>query len=149
MAFKFKYQRILALKKDEEDFRKKKLAEKIAELTDKKRELNDFFGRKKSYNEKHIELLEGGTSVSMLKAYNSSKIWYLKEERRLNNDIKIISDELSVARENLKRANIEVKKLEKLREKDRIEYMKREEKEFDMMIDEVVSYNFSREMQLN
>ncbi len=149
MAFHFKYERILALKKDEEEFRKKKLAEKVAELAEKKRELKRFYLRKEAFNKKHVDKLEKGISVSKLKAYNSSKIWYLREENRLHKDIEIIDEELSAAREHLKKANIEVKKLEKLKEKDRIDYLKNEEKQFEKMIDEVVSYNFSKDVKLD
>ncbi len=144
MGFKFKYERLLSLKIDDEEYRKVKLAEKITELTNKKEELSRFIVRKNRFNEEHIEKLKSGVSASVMRSYNTSKIWFMREEGRLNNEIALISDELVIARENLKKANMEVKKLEKLKEKDALEYIKKQEKDFDIMIDELISFRFNR-----
>ncbi len=141
MAFKFKYQKLLDQKIELENQCKLRLAEAIANLTRKKNEIKQLNIRKKSFDEEHVKSLSQGMKSEQLRSYNEYRLWYKSELARLDGELNVVKSVLLNARADLKKANTEVKKFEKLKENAQIEYREQEQIKFSKMIEEIISYN--------
>lgn len=140
MGFKYKYEKILSLRREEEEDRKQKLAAKVADLTRIRQKLEELGTKRRDYDDSQNEKLKGGTSAEEVWRYASGKKWYKEEIERVEEIRRIAERALAQARLELTLATKEVKKFEKLREKALNEYKAKEQRDFNEMIDGVMNF---------
>lgn len=141
MAFKFKYENLLKLRKDKEDDMKFLLAEKISILEEARNLLKTLKSKREDYIINADKIIQNGCDASFLNSYKNGKTWYKDEIKSAINSVIKAEEKVSEARLLLMEASMEKKKIEKLKEKDLEKYREKEEKELNEMIDGVISFN--------
>ncbi len=140
-GFKFRYAKLLKLRRDEEEDRKLELANKIADRRRIRDKLDLTLDERKKYEEKIAEEMKRGVGASRVATYNASKRWYREEIEKLEEMLRLAEIEVEKARNEVILAMQEVKKIEKLEEKAIAEYKFEEEKKMANNIEEVVNFN--------
>lgn len=144
-GFKFRYQKVLDLRLKEEEEKKKTLASKIKDMERIKRKLEDLRSQRGLFEQKMLQEMQDGVSASRLSIYGASKKWYRQEIEDYESRLELSKAAIRIARLKLLQAAQEVKKIEKLKEKAYEEFKAKEEKAMQDMIEEVVSFRFSKE----
>lgn len=144
MAFKYKYEKILSLRREEEENKKQKLAAKIADLGRIKQKLEEIIQKKEGYELSQGEKLKSGTSAEEVWRYASGKKWFKEEVEHIEEMRRFAERAVSQARMELTLATKEVKKFEKLKEKALNEYRAKELRDFNEMIDGVMNFKEAR-----
>ncbi len=139
-GFKFRYEKVLKVRRDEEEDKKLELAKRIAEVSKIKSQIAETIEERRKYEEKIADEMKKGVSASRVSTYNASKRWYREELERLEEMLRIAEIEVEKARDNLMIAIQEVKKIEKLEEKAKEEFKLAEEKKMAETVEEVVNY---------
>lgn len=139
-GFKFRYEKVLQLRQDEENEKKQLLAEKISDLTRLRDKVERLKSEKKKNDEIILQKLSGGVNSADLSLIQNSKRWFRNEIKHYQELIVLAENTVKIARNDLMNATQELKKMEKLKEKAFKEYNEIEEKEFSDMIDGVINY---------
>ncbi len=139
-GFKFRYDKILQVRFDEENEKKQILAEKIADMNRINEKLRSLIDQKSVYDSSVLKKLSSGIGSEELGLIDRSKRWYKEEIALFSERLDIAKGEVEKAKENLILAVQEVKKMEKLKEKALEEYEEEENRNFSNMIDGVVNY---------
>lgn len=146
-SFKFKYASLSKLRKLQEDIAQKNYLDIQTELNTKKLELENLYNQLKStyYNQtgirKEKECFSPDCSLMDELAVGLRKKLDIKI-----NDIRAINQRLEEAYEVFLQAHKSRKALEKLREKQKVEYNKTYKKHETKLTDEVVSYKYTRRL---
>lgn len=148
MAFKYKYEKVLSLKIEEEDDKKHKLAAKIADMGRIKQRLEQVQIERRSFEDRYREELRRGSKAGEAWLIASNKRWYKEELEKLLNLLRLAENNVNLARMELTLASKEVKKFEKLKEKAYGEFKAREQREFNELIDGVMNFQVAKKNSL-
>lgn len=138
--YKFKYSKILGIKRDSEEEHKRKLASRILDHSRLSEKLRSLEAERRSYFDEANSKMSSGLSSDALWRMESAKKWFKTEIGRYEELVELAKLEIKKAQDELLNANIEVKKLEKLEEKAKLEFKANEEKDMGNMIDEVINF---------
>ena len=139
--FKFRYERILKIRKDKVEEIKNKLGKLNYDLSQKEKEMEAVFDQRNEFFKENDILLEKGCSAGELKSINDFSSFYRKSIDKLRNDIRNLNNRIEKVMSELSEAVKEEKIMEKLKEKEYEIYLENIEKAEGKVIEEIVNYS--------
>lgn len=142
-GFEFRYEQVLKLRLEQEKSIKDELAKALKDLHQLQVLLEQSKTEKEAFYHYVEELLKTGVGGAELQSFEGNKRFLRLAIHKIQRSIKSKNDEIIRIRERLLRATMEKKKLEKLKEKQLIEYKKEELVAEEKMNDQIVTFNSS------
>ncbi len=142
--FVFKFEQMLNINEKLKDQKQIEFGKAVQALEAEKAKLTEYH-RSMHYSVIDMrESLNSGISPRMMSEYNSY-IKLLKKNIEIQNKNVIIADEnVEKVRVELSKALMEIKKYEKLKEKDLEEYLTELKQKENVFVDEIVTYKYSK-----
>lgn len=145
--FKYKYEKILALRLEREDECKLKLGRAIAKMEELSKELDAVKLQHGEFMESLSIRFKEGIKISTYEFAKMNKLYFEQEFKRLEYEMYKASQEVELARSELLESTKEKKKYEKLKEKARSEFIFKLEKADNELIEEFVSNKITNAKQ--
>lgn len=145
--FKYKYEKILALRLEREDECKLKLARKISQMEEFSKELEEIKRRYSGFTKSLDAQLKAGIKISSYEFAKMNKLFFEQEIKRLEYELYKAEQSVELARRELLESTKEKKKYEKLKEKAKDEFIFKLEKADNELIEEFVSNKITNDKQ--